>query len=111
MARGPGGASSTLDGQKTVVQSFLMLTTVQPSRFGSLERLLGAGGVVELALGVVVEEEQAQRWACRRAGEVEHRDVAVGVAGGEQRAAAGAAPDADRLLGPVVEVVGLGACG
>ena len=27
----------------------------------SLERLLGAGGVVELALGVVVEQEQAQR--------------------------------------------------
>jgi hypothetical protein len=40
-------------------------------------------------------------------GELEHLAVAVGVAGGEQGPAAGAAPDPDRLLGPVVEVVGL----
>ena len=42
------------------------------------------------------------------AGELEHRDVAVGVAGGEQWPAADAAPDADRLLWAIVEVVGLG---
>ena len=101
IADGPAPA-----GQKTVVQSFFMLTTVQPSGVGSLERLLGAGGVVELALGVVVEDEQPQGRPVGVLGELEHRDVAVGVAGGEQRPAAGAAPDAHRLLGPVVEVVG-----
>ena len=88
-----------------------MLTTVQPSAVGSLERLLGAGRVVELALGVVVQDEQAQGRLVRVLGEVEHRDVAVRVAGGEQRPAAGAAPDADRLLRAVVEVVGLGLVG
>src|SRR3954452_15178118 len=50
---------------------------------GSFERLLGAGGVVELALGVVVEEEQAQEWPVAVLREVEHRDVAVRVAGCE----------------------------
>ncbi len=49
----------------------------------------------------------AGAWACRAMGELEHRDVAVGVAGGEERAAARPAPDPDRLLRPVVEVVGL----
>jgi hypothetical protein len=38
----------------------------------------------------------------------EHRDVAVGVAGGEQWSAAGASPDADRLLPAIVKVVGFG---
>jgi hypothetical protein len=44
-------------------------------------------------------------------GEIEHRDVAVGVPGGEQRSAADAAPDADRLLRAIVEVVGLSLMG
>ena len=88
-----------------------MLTTVQPSLAGPFERLLGAGRVVELAVGVVVQDEQAQRRLVRVLRELEHRDVAVRVAGGEQRPAAGAAPDADRLLRAVVEVVGLGLVG
>ena len=96
------GAAADGDGtaslRRRVAQSFFMLTTVQPSRGGLLQRLLGAGGVGELALGVVVEHEQAQRRRSSRLGELEHRDVAVGVAGGEQRPAADAAPDAHRLL-------------
>ena len=88
-----------------------MLTTVQPSVTGSLECLFGAGGVVELALGVVVQDEQAQGRLVGVLGELEHRYVAVGVAGGEQRSATGAVPDADRLLRTVVEVVDLGLVG
>ena len=45
---------------KTSAQSSFTLTTVQPSRGGLLERLLGSGGVGELALVVVVQDEQAQ---------------------------------------------------
>src|SRR3954471_11476298 len=41
---------------------------------GSPERFLGAGGVVELALGVVVEHEQAQRRPVLALAEVEHLD-------------------------------------
>src|SRR5437763_5756491 len=37
--------------------------------------------------------------------EVEHRDVAVRVPGGQERSAAGAAPDPDRLLRPIIEIV------
>ena len=84
-----------------------MLTTVQPRCCGPFEGLLGAGGVVELALGVVVEDEQAKRRLVGVLGEVEHLDVAVGVARGEKRPTTGAAPDPDRFLRAVVEVVGL----
>src|SRR3954452_12318200 len=72
-----------------------------------VERLLGPGGVRELALAVVMQDEQSQRWLVAVLGEVQHRDVAVGVTARQQRPAAGAAPDADRLLWAVVEVVGL----
>src|SRR5690606_21601109 len=75
---------------------------------GLPERLLGAGRVVELPLGVVVPDEQAQERPVLLPREVEHGDVAVRVADGEQRPAARAAPDPDRLLRAVVEVVGLG---
>ena len=56
-----GRGADTLSGacQKTVAQSFLMLTIVQPS-VGLLQCLLGAVGVVEFALAVVVEDEQAK---------------------------------------------------
>ena len=43
-----------------------MLTTVQPRGLGVVEGLLGAGRVVELALGVVVQQEQTQRRAVVR---------------------------------------------
>src|SRR3954471_14184891 len=39
--------------------------------------------------------------------ELEHRDVAIGIADGEERSAPGPAPDPDRLLWAIVEVVGL----
>src|SRR4051794_20126822 len=64
-----------------------------PVPAGLRERLLRAAGVGELALGVVVDYEQAQVRLVVVPGEVQHRDVAVGVPGGEQRSAAGAAPD------------------
>src|SRR6185436_20636631 len=38
-------------------------------------------------------------------GEVEHLDVAVGVAGGEHGSSSDAGPDVHRLLRPVVQVV------
>ena len=43
-----------------------MLTTVQPSLGGPLQRLLGPGGVVELALGVVVAARAGAATACPR---------------------------------------------
>src|SRR5687767_11899929 len=70
-----------------------------------LEGGLGAGRVGELAVGVVVEDEQAQERSLDVLREVQHRAVAVAVAGGEQWSAADPAPDPDGLLGPVVEVV------
>src|SRR4051812_41300380 len=51
---------------------------------GALERLLGAGRVVELAVGIVVQHEQPQERPGLMLGEVEHRDVPVRVPGGEQ---------------------------
>src|SRR4051794_4679423 len=55
---------------------------------GLLEGLLGTAGVVELAVGVVVEQEQGEEWAVLMPREFEHRNVAVGVACGEQWPAA-----------------------
>src|SRR4051794_33510719 len=71
-----------------------------------LKRLLGAGGVGEFPRGVVVQDEQAQERLVGMPAELEHGDVAVGVAGGQQWPATDPAPDADRLLRAVVEVVG-----
>ena len=101
--------SHTVASAKTVAQSFLMLTTVQPCGRGLLERLLGTGRVVELALGVVVQDEQPQRRRVRPAGVAQHRDVAVRVAAGEDRPPPDPAPDPHRLDRPVVEDVHLGA--
>ncbi len=62
-----------------------MLTTVQFFSAASSSDCLRAGGVRELALVVVVEDEQAQRRAILAAGVAEHRDVAVRVAAGDDR--------------------------
>src|SRR3954447_25658963 len=70
-----------------------------------LQGLLGPGGVAELAVGVVVQDQQPQERLVGVPGELEHRAVAVGVAAGEQRTPADPAPDADRLLWSVVQVV------
>ena len=43
-----------------MAQSFLMLITDQVSSGGALQGLAGTGGVVELAVGVVVEHEQGR---------------------------------------------------
>src|SRR4051812_15715060 len=75
---------------------------------GALDCLFGAGGVVELPLGVVVHDEESQRSLSFGAGEAEHRHVAVGIATGEYWTAADAAPDAHGLGRPVVEELHLG---
>jgi hypothetical protein len=75
------------------------------------ERLLRTRGVVELALGVVMQEEEPQCRPVGVVGELEHRRVAIRVAGREQRASADPVPDPHRLLRAVVEVVGLGLVG
>jgi hypothetical protein len=69
--------------------------------------LLGTTRVVELALGVVVEDEQSKERLVGMLGEVEHRNVAIRVAGSEEGSAADTAPDTDRLLRAIVEMVGL----
>ena len=92
---------------KTEAQSFFMLTTVQPSDSRLLERALGALAVVELALRVVVEDEQAERRPVLPAREAQHRNVAVRVAGRDDRPASDPTPDPYRLDRPVVEHVRL----
>jgi hypothetical protein len=54
-----------------------------------------------------VEHEEPKRQPSLPAGVLQHRDVSVRVAGGEDRTTADAAPDPDRLDRPVVEDVGL----
>ena len=93
---------------KTVAQSFFMLTIVQFSALRTLERLLRSRDVVELALGVVVQDEESQGGASLAAREAEHGHVSVRVSRAKDRAAADPAPDAHRLRRPVVEDVGLG---
>ena len=72
-----------------------------------LQRVFRAGDVVELPVCIVVEDEQAEERLVGVLREVEHRNVAVRVAGGKERSAADTAPDPDRLLRAVVEDVGL----
>ena len=55
-----------------------------------------------------MEDEQTEGRLVLARGEFEHRDVSVRIAGGEHGPAADATPDPDRLLGTVVEVIGLG---
>src|SRR5207342_2685842 len=68
------------------------------------KRLVCAGRVRELALGVVVDDQQAERRLVIVLGELEHLDVAIRVAAGDDRSAPGPAPDPDRLLWSIVEV-------
>ena len=82
-----------------------MLTTVQSCFSASSSDVSAPAVYVELALGIVVQHEQPQRGTILPAGVAEHRDVAVRVAGGEDRTLADAAPDANRLDRPVVEEV------
>src|SRR5204863_69048 len=77
------------------------------ARVGPLERLLGPARVVELPLAVVVVHEHPKERRVLMLGELEHRDVAVRVTDCEDRSASGPAPDADRLLRAIVEIVGL----
>ena len=64
-----------------------MLTTVQPALVGSFKCVFRAGEVVELALRSSLEDEQTQDRFVVVLREVEPGDVAVGVAGGEDRSA------------------------
>jgi hypothetical protein len=75
---------------------------------GPLQCLPGAAGVIELALAVVMQDEQAKGRLVLMLGEIEHRDVAVRVASRQERPSAGAAPDPDRFLRAIIEIVGLG---
>ena len=85
---------------KTVVQSFLTLTTVHFCAFASSRDFSAPGDVIELARLVVVEQEQPQRRPVLAAGELQHLDVAVRIAEGQDRPAADAAPDATGFIGP-----------
>src|SRR5271165_5799890 len=60
-------------------------------------RVLGAFGVGELPLGVVVVDEQAE------AGDLEHRYIAIGVACGQERLSSRASPDVNGLAPVFVE--------
>jgi len=60
-----------------------MLTTVQPLCSARSRACFGAPDVVELAVGVVVQDEQPEERFVGVPGEVQHLDVAVGVPGGE----------------------------
>ena len=62
-----------------------MLMTLQPSRPGPAQRVLRPRGVVELPLGVVVEQEGPERRPPWVIGETQHLDVPVGVAPGDDR--------------------------
>src|SRR4051812_49841326 len=107
MIRGAGPEARSKDGGPVVSDADRGPTV----RGGPFQRLIGAGAVVELALLVVVHHEQAQGRVVGVVGELQHRDVAVGVARGEDGPAARAVPDAYGLLGTVVEVVGFGLVG
>lgn len=73
-----------------------MLTVVQPCICAALRAFSALAHVVELALGVVMHHQQPQRLAAMGRWEGEHLQVAIGVAGRQDRAAAGHAPDPER---------------
>ena len=66
------------------------------------------GAVGELALGVVVQHQEAEARAVAGGGPFQHLAVAVGVAEGDLRPLADEEVDADRLAGAVVDEEGLG---
>ena len=71
------------------------------------QRVLRPLRVVELAIRVVVEDEQAQARPVLGAGEAQHLHIAVGVAAGHEGAPAETAPDPHGLLRAVVEELDL----
>src|SRR3954447_1345915 len=75
-------------------------------RVRALQGELCAARVVELALVIVVAHQQLEERLVLLPREIQHRDVAVGVARSQQRSSPDAAPDTDWLLWPVVEIVG-----
>ena len=84
-----------------------MSTMVQPS-FAFVERLVELADwrmpvVGELALGVGVMHEQAQKRGLPPRPQSQHRLIAVGIAEGEDRSPADETVDADRLDLAVVE--------
>ena len=92
-------------GGNTTFQSFFMSTTVQPLRVRLVERLVELADVRRavvgpFALGVGVVDEPHEARARSGRGPLEHLLIAVGVAEGEDRAAADEAVDADRLARP-----------
>src|SRR5664279_3720685 len=72
----------------------------------SFEGLFRAGDIGEFTVCIVVENKEEKERLVVVPGEVQHGDVSVGIAGCEDRPAPGSAPDANWLLGPVIEVVG-----
>ena len=89
-----------------------MSTTVQPLAVRLVERLVELADraipgrrPIRARIGVVDEPAEARAGAGRRP--LQHLQVAVGVAEGEDRPAADEAVDADRLAGPVVDEVDL----
>src|ERR1700684_792042 len=70
--------------------------------------LLGACGVGEFTIGVIVGDEHPQGGGARRSGVLEHVDVAGRVARREDWSPTYPAPDPHRLHRAVVEELGLG---
>ena len=94
--------------QKTVVQSSLTLTTVHPhpphARAPARRRWCRRTRARRRRAAPAGAATARSGWLA----EIQHLDVAVGVAAGHHRPATDAAPDADRLLRPVVQIVRLG---
>ena len=75
-----GYSVSRSDLGNTPTQSSLTLTTVQERCLGPGQGVLGARYVVELPVGIVVEDQQPQSVALAMAGETQRGHVTVGVA-------------------------------
>ena len=71
--------------------------------FGHPECFLGTGAVGHLPGIVVVMHEQAESREFFVAGKLEHGDITVGVAPGQDRSSSCAIPDQNRLLRPVID--------
>ena len=103
----------SLPGGKITFQSFFMSTTIQPC-FGASSRPWRAGRCASCGRRRIRARRRCGGRSGRTAGRVaaggrplEHLEVAVGVAEGDDRAAADELLDADRLAGLVVDEVDL----
>ncbi len=103
----PPDASADYGCGKTVAQSFLMLTTVQPSVSARSSDFSAPAVYSNSRSGSSWRSNSRRPCPAGATRVVQHRDVAVGVAAGHDRAAPDAAPDPHRLRGTVVEDVGL----